>query len=106
MKRSMTRINLHSAAVFALLLGTSTAAPACAQGQEWEKLNAEVVSLTEQGHYERGVVVAKKALEIAEKAVGPNHRSVATSLNNLAALYVKQGQYAQAEPLNKLGDSA
>jgi tetratricopeptide (TPR) repeat protein len=46
-------------------------------------------------------VVAKKALEVAEKAVGPNHPSVATSLGTLALMYSMQGQYAQAESLCK-----
>ena len=46
------------------------------------------------------VVVAKQALEAAE-TLGPDHPSVATSLNNLAELYRVQGQYAQAEPLYK-----
>ncbi len=40
-------------------------------------------------------------MAIDEKALGPNHPDVATSLNNLAALYATQGQYAQAEPLYK-----
>ena len=70
-------------------------------GIEWEILNQEVISLYEQGRYDRAVVVAKKALEVAEKNVGPNHPDVATSLNNLAELYRTQGQYAQAEPLYK-----
>ena len=43
--------------------------------------------------------VAKKALELAEKSLGPDHPTVATSLNNLAALFQAQGQYTQAEPL-------
>ncbi len=73
----------------------------CAQGAgiEWEILNQEVIGLTRGGEYDRGVVVAKKALEVAEKNVGPNHPDVATSLNNLAELYRNQGLYAQAEPL-------
>jgi len=45
------------------------------------------------------VVVAKKALDVAEKMVGPDHRAVAVSLNNLAELYRAQGYYAQAESL-------
>ena len=36
-----------------------------------------------------------------EKALGPDHPDVAQSLNNLAALYVDQGRYADAEPLYK-----
>ena len=91
-----------SATVFLILLFLFGAtASAHAQGIEWETLNDEVMSLYRQGQYDRAVVVAKKALEVAEKAVGPNHASVATSLHNLAFLYDTQGQYAQAEPLYK-----
>ena len=36
---------------------------------------------------------------IAEKTLGPDHPNVAVGLKNLALLYYKQGQYAQAEPL-------
>ena len=47
------------------------------------------------------MVVAKTALEVAEKNAGPNHPDVATSLNTLASLYQVQGQYAEVEPLFK-----
>ncbi len=70
-------------------------------GIEWDILNQEVKSLYQQGRYDRAVVVAKKALEVAEKNVGPDHPDVATSLNNLAALYDTLGEYAQAESLHK-----
>ena len=36
----------------------------------------------------------KRALAIREKALGPDHPDVATSLNNLAVLYNNQGRYA------------
>ena len=74
---------------------------AISQGIEWETLNQEVMDLYRAGRYDRAVVVAKKALEVAERNVGPDHSAVATSLNNLALLYNTQGQYAQAEPLYK-----
>jgi tetratricopeptide (TPR) repeat protein len=45
--------------------------------------------------------LAKRALAISEKALGPDHPDVATSLNNLALLYRNQGRYADAEPLYK-----
>jgi len=44
---------------------------------------------------------SQKALELAERQLGPEHPDVATSLNNLAELYREQGRYAQAEPLQK-----
>jgi tetratricopeptide (TPR) repeat protein len=78
------------------LFAFGTIAVVQAQGIEWETLNDEVTSLYQQGRYDRAVVVAKKALAVAEKAVGRNHPALATSLNNLAALYRAQGQYAEA----------
>ena len=44
---------------------------------------------------------AAGALATFEKALGPEHPDVATSLNNLASLYYAQGKYAEAEPLYK-----
>ena len=40
-----------------------------------------------------------RSLSIREKQLGENHPDVATSLNNLAALYRNQGKYNEAEPL-------
>ncbi len=36
---------------------------------------------------------------MTRKSLGPEHPSVATSLNNLAELYRSQGRYESAEPL-------
>ncbi len=87
-----------STAFLLLLLATP---PVFAQGAgiEWDILTQEVMKFYRTGNYDRAVVVAKKALEVAEKNVGPNHPAVATSLNNLALLYYTQGHYVQAEPL-------
>ena len=86
-----------------VVLAGCCATPALAEGAgiEWDILNQEVIELRRTGKYDRGVVVAKKALEVAENSVGADHPSVATSLNNLALLYYTQGQYASAEPLYK-----
>jgi hypothetical protein len=82
-----------------LLLWLATP-PAFAEGagNEWEVLNQEVMELYRAGEYGDAVVVAKKALEVAEKNLGPDHPQVATSLNKLAELHRAQGQYARAEP--------
>ena len=79
-----------------LLLLLCSSLLARAQESEWETLNAEMMSLYKQGRYDRALVVAKKALEVAEQAVGPNHPAVAKSLNDVAMLYAAQGKYAQA----------
>ena len=90
-----------------LLAGLSILVLACSSvfaegaGIEWDILIEEVKELYRTGKYARGVVVAKKALEVAEENVGPYHHDVATSLNELALLYSAQGHYAQAEPLYK-----
>ena len=41
----------------------------------------------------------KRSLAILEKALGPEHPAVATSLNDLAKLYRAQGHYTKAAPL-------
>jgi tetratricopeptide (TPR) repeat protein len=54
-----------------------------------------------QGQYSQAESLLKRSLAIYEKALGPNHPDVATSLNNLAELHRTQGQYSKAEPLYK-----
>ena len=76
-------------------------AAARAQGIEWKTLNDEVMSLYRQGRYDSAVVVAKRALQVAEQSVGPDHPTVATSLENMAALYRKTGREKEAEALEK-----
>ena len=85
--------------IFILASLYSTIAPAHAESSELEALNNQVNTFYQQGKYEEAIGIAKKALDIAEKTLGPDHPDVATSLNNLAGLYRAQGQYAKAEPL-------
>ncbi|MCL5801955.1 MAG: tetratricopeptide repeat protein, partial [Gammaproteobacteria bacterium] len=92
---------IRTIGMVALFLLTATPAFSQGAGIEWDILNQEVMSLYQKGQYDRAVIVAKKALGVAEKALGPDHPDVAASLNNLAYLYYTQGQYAQAEPLYK-----
>ena len=89
------------ALLLALLLAGPSIAHARGAGIEWDILNREVMDLYRAGKYDRAVVVAQKALQVAQQNVGPNHPDVATSLNNLAELYRTQGNYAKAEPLYK-----
>ena len=84
-----------------LLCLTSTPVFAQGAGLEWDILNDEVKELYRTGKYDRGVVVAKKALEVAEQNVGPDHPSVATSLEHLAYLYRVTHRDAEAEPLEQ-----
>ena len=54
---------------------------------EWGALNEEVDSLYQQGDYASAIAVAKKALQIAKRDLGPDYSNVAVSLNNLAEVY-------------------
>jgi len=72
---------------------------AISQGIEWETLNQEVMDLYRAGRYDRAVVVVKKALEVAERSVGPDHPNVATSLENIAHLYRTTKRNEEAELL-------
>ena len=96
MRQTLTWMTL-----FACVLLTTPSVFAQGAGIEWEILNHEVMDLYHAGKYDRAIVVGREALKIAEGNVGPNHPDVATSLNNLAALYGTQGLYAVAEPLYK-----
>ena len=51
------------------------------------------------GKYHSALSFLMMALNINEKALGPDHLDLATSLSNLAALYYSQGKYDEALPL-------
>lgn len=82
-----------------ILLFSFTGIPAYAEGYEWEIFYDEVGTSYSQDSYANAVDVAKKNLQAAEQEYGLVHPKVALSLNNLALLYVKQGQQFKAEPL-------
>ncbi|GAB6036983.1 hypothetical protein JCM15519_15420 [Fundidesulfovibrio butyratiphilus] len=52
-----------------------------------------------QGDFPGAEQFHRRALEIREKALGPDHPDVAISLNNLATLVYAQGDYQGAKPL-------
>jgi CHAT domain-containing protein/Tfp pilus assembly protein PilF len=66
---------------------------------EAERLNEEGVALYVAGKYSDAEPLYQRSLLILQKILGPEHPRVATSLNNLAALYRAQGYYGKAEPL-------
>lgn len=67
------------------------------QGSSLQELNKKVLTLYEQGRYTEAIPVAQEALSVAEKALGPDHPDVATSLNNLAELYTEMGREPEAK---------
>jgi tetratricopeptide (TPR) repeat protein len=64
-----------------------------------DQLNKQVIQLYQQGKYAKAISVAKEVIAIDEKAFGPDHPNVPTSLNNLALLYSSIASYTTAEPL-------
>ena len=75
--------------------------PAFAQSPELMAAFNRYKALEAQGKYAEAEPFARKALEMGEAKYGPDHPEVATSLNNLAGLYVSQGHYGEAEQLYK-----
>jgi tetratricopeptide (TPR) repeat protein len=55
--------------------------------EEAKRLNQQAIKLYQQGKYNEAIPLARRSLSILEKALGPDHPNVATSLNNLAGLY-------------------
>ena len=68
---------------------------------EATRLNRQAIKLYREGKYAEAIPLAKRALAIREKALGPNHPAVATILNNLANLYDAQGNYAESKPFHQ-----
>jgi len=64
-------------------------------------LDAEVIRLYRAGKYAEATEIAKRSLAIREKALGPDHPDVATSLISVAGLYRVQGRVAEAVPFYK-----
>jgi CHAT domain-containing protein/Tfp pilus assembly protein PilF len=99
--------------LIAMILGVSAAGPALGAApdekayptasedmEEAKRLTADAERLYAQGKYDQALPLAQRALAVREKALGPDHPDVATSLNDLAELYEAKGDYARAEPLH------
>src|SRR5947208_1927128 len=84
-----------------LLIGLSTSAgkPQSTQNTEASKLNRRIQELYRAGKYSEAIPIAARLVELREKALGREHPSTATSLNNLGELYERIGNYVKAEPL-------
>jgi len=55
----------------------------------------------EKGDYKKAESYALRAVEVTEKARGPDHPETATSLNDLAKVYEAMGDTAKAQPLRE-----
>ena len=64
--------------------------------EEAARLNAEVLNLFRAGKYDEALPVAKRVLELREKAAGPDALVVAYALNNLASIHTQRGRGDEA----------
>jgi CHAT domain-containing protein/lipopolysaccharide biosynthesis regulator YciM len=65
--------------------------------QEAQSLTAELNRLNAAGKWDEALELAKRALDIRERILGPEHAEVAESLHNLAAVYRAKSDYTNAE---------
>jgi CHAT domain-containing protein/tetratricopeptide (TPR) repeat protein len=95
--------HLVSALVAAFSISLAFADLGCSQSplEEAASLGRRAIELHRAGKAGDAIPLARRALELREKALQANHPDIATSLNNLAFLYSVQGRRAEAEPLFK-----
>jgi CHAT domain-containing protein/Tfp pilus assembly protein PilF len=67
--------------------------------QEAHKQYGEALKLQRAGKYHETAAAARRALEIRERILGPDHPDVAATLNVLAISFWIKGEYAKAEAL-------
>jgi CHAT domain-containing protein len=68
---------------------------------EAEQLTRQAEYYIKKPAYPFAIPLLRKALEIREKALGPEHPDTAKSLYNLAKIYRLSGMFAQALPLSQ-----
>jgi tetratricopeptide (TPR) repeat protein len=98
--RGFRTIEIVSAVIGAMLVATAGVSSSKTLN-EADALEKRITELDNAGKYTEAIPLAERVLAIREKALGPNHPSVASSLNNLGMLYASQGHYADAELLHQ-----
>ena len=66
---------------------------------EAAQLSRTVVKLFNEGKYDKALPLAKRALELRETALGPDHELVQGALLNLAEIYTAVKKYGEAQKL-------
>ncbi|MBV9924837.1 MAG: TonB family protein [Acidobacteria bacterium] len=95
----MSKFNLVLLILILLTLGPAAAAQNAGDAAEADRLNAEVLKLYREGKYDEALPVAKRVVELREKALGGEDLKVAYALANLGNVYARRGNYKEAEPL-------
>lgn len=68
-------------------------------GDEWMRLANEAESLSKKGQHAEALLIAQRALQLAEDTLEPDHPDRAILLNCLGAEHYALGQFDQAAPL-------
>jgi len=89
-------ISVHQARLSGFLFQADVKSP---ELEEASKLSGEAISLFANNRFDDALKPAKQALELREKVLGREHELVASSLNQIADIYVAQQKYDFAEPL-------
>jgi CHAT domain-containing protein/tetratricopeptide (TPR) repeat protein len=84
---------------FSVFIGSRTAR--AQDGGDLGALDQQAAQLIRTGNYAKATSIVVRALRLAERRFGRDHRRVAYWLGTLAYLDQLQGRYAEAEPLYK-----
>src|SRR5262245_2804721 len=68
--------------------------------QQARELHTEFRRLYFASRFDDALPILERVLELREKALGPEHPTVAATLHNLASIYREKGAYAKAESLH------
>jgi len=80
------------------LISETLAAPSF-NNEEIQALVKQAKEFENKYNYGEAAQTWEKLVTISTKALGPDHPDTASSLNNLASLYIRRGIYSKAEPL-------
>src|SRR5260370_9129967 len=89
--------------VLLLALGFSFVvnAQALAEDDSPAELNRRIDELYQQGKFKEAIPLAEKLVALTKQARGEDDAETAATINLLARLYERTGDYAKAEPLYK-----
>ena len=66
---------------------------------EASQLTLTIIKLYNEGKYDEALPLAKRALELRERALGPDHEMVQGALLNLVEIYTAKKKYGEAQKL-------
>lgn len=65
--------------------------------QEWEELNREVVTLTNDNKMDEALATGLELFRTSKKCFGKKHRHTVTALNNLGTIHTMRKEFSEAE---------